>query len=92
MGTHDLLEGVWVYLWLLCAVKKEDVPERDVDFYFSFVCVRFWNALLAGNACMYIHMYVHTHVGINWINQDTETSLRLQSEAVAEQEMEAKTL
>lgn len=39
---------------------------------------------------MYIYLYVYIHMCINWINQDTETSLRLQSEAVAEQEMEAK--
>lgn len=35
-------------------------------------------------------MYVHIHMHIIWINQNTETSLRSWSEAVAEQEMEAK--
>lgn len=35
-------------------------------------------------------MYSHIHMHIIWINQNTETSLRLWSKAVAEQEMEAK--
>lgn len=69
VGTHDLLEGVWVYLWLLCAVKKEDVPERDVDFYFSFVCVCDFETLCQQGmrACTYTCMYTHTWASIELI-------------------------
>lgn len=75
-------------------VKKEDMLEHRVSMS-SSIFLLCWCVIVkhsASRECTHVHMHVCTHIcmHISRISQNTEASLRLQSEAVAEQEMEAK--